>query len=358
MRDREEIALIFEKFLEGTCTREEFEFLKEYLKKPEAEPDIKRLMDEDGELIQHYSTLTRDAANKNSKLLFDKILQAVGKQEVASDQTWQRRSLRIRQYVLASLLIFALAGSLIISLVNGPSNGESAWMVKETLPGQKATITLMDGSTVLLNSDSKLVYPKLFGDTRTVTLEGEAFFMVSRDEQKPFIIKSGALTTTVLGTSFNIKAFQNENIEVTVATGKVRVSHDYEEAARQAGQTSELVLRPNQQAIYKVADQHLDKEEIDAEHYLAWREGVLKFDHVRFEEAVKMLKRWYGVNITLENKEIGDCIIIGEFQNQSLHKVLRAVELALGIDYEFSADGVMISGEGCKPKNESKLEQL
>ena len=88
---------------------------------------------------------------------------------------------------------------------------------------------------------------------------------------------------------------------------------------------------------------------------MAWREGVLKFDHLRFEEAVKMLERWYGVNITLENKQIGNCVIIGEFQNQSLHKVLRAVEHALGIDYEFSTDGVMISGEGCELKDENKI---
>ncbi|MDN5212652.1 FecR domain-containing protein [Fulvivirgaceae bacterium BMA12] len=348
MRDREEIALIFEKFLEGTCTKEEFDLLKEYLKKPEAETNIKRLMDEDGELIQHYDTLTRDAANKESKQLFNKILQAVGEREaLASDHTWQRKSRGIRQYVLASLLIFALVGSLVIYRVNGPSNKESAWMIKETLPGQKLTITLMDGSTVLLNSGSRLIYPKLFGNTREVTLEGEAFFMVSRNEQKPFIIKSGELTTTVLGTSFNIKAFQNENIEVTVATGKVKVSHDNEEAARQVGQSAELVLTPNQQAIYNIADSRLNKEQINAERHLAWREGVLKFDNLRFEEAVKMLERWYGVSITLENRQIGDCIIIGEFQNQSLHKVLRAVELALGIDYEFGSDGVVINGEGC-----------
>ena len=140
MSDREEIDLIFEKFLEGTCTREEFEVLKEYLKKPEAETSLKKLMDEDGELIQHYDTLTKDGANKESRLLFDKILQAVGRQEVnPADQRWHRKSARVSQYILASLLIFAFAGSLIFYLINGSSKQETDWMVKETLPGQKST---------------------------------------------------------------------------------------------------------------------------------------------------------------------------------------------------------------------------
>lgn len=349
MEERREIELIFKKFLDHTCSEKEFEMLKQYLKKPGAESNIKRLMKEDGESIQQYRVLGNDNVSNESRLLFNKILHAVGNKEVSLlTERKRKESNGTRWYLPAFILVGAVVVSWLIYFVNRPEDIEISWMEKKTLAGQKATITLMDGTTVLLNSDSKLVYPRQFGDSREVVLEGEAFFMVARDEHKPFSIKSGGLTTTVLGTSFNVKAFQDEDIEVTVATGKVKVSQD---GTLPDAQSQELVLTPNQQAVYDISGKHLAKGEVDADRYLAWREGIIRLDNIRFEEAAKLLERWYGVNIILENKRIGNCVIIGgEFQNQSLHKVLRTVELTLDITYEFTEDGVIIRGDGCRSK--------
>ena len=351
MGEEQELELIFKKFLEGTCNKQEFEILKKYLKTPEAETNIKKLMDKDGELIREYGSLIKDEVNSESKIQFNKILDAVGRRQVNPlYQRRQRKSVAQKRYIIGSLLIVALVCSWIIYSINEPSGRLQSWMEIETLPGHKSTVTLMDGSTVLLNSCSKLIYPKQFGDIREVVLVGEAFFMILKDEEKPFIIKSGKLTTTVLGTSFNIKAFQNENIEVTVANGQVIVAPAIDQVLKQEGHNLGQILSPNQQAVYDVTNNNLDMMEVDAEQLLVWRKGVLKFDHLIFEEAVKMLERWYGINIILENEKIGKCVLIGEFQNESLHAVLRTLEVALGIDYEFTAQGIVLRGKGCIPK--------
>ena len=351
MGDRKEIELIFKKFLDHTCSEQEFEVLKQYLKKPEAESNIKQLMKEDGELIQKYRLFNQEAIS-GDRILLDKILRTIGKKEVGLlSHRKERKSSGNRWYFAAVILVMAIVGSWFIYTTNRSDGSEISWLEKETFPGQKATITLIDGSTVLLNSDSKLIYPKQFGDSREVILEGEAFFMVARNEQKPFRIKSGKLVTTVLGTSFNIKAFQNEDIEVTVASGKVQVSQEEGDAKLPDKQNPDLTLTRNQQAVYHIAGDYIGKEEVDADRYLAWKEGIIKLDNLRFEEAAKLLERWYGVKLFLENERIGNCVLIGgEFQNQSLHKVLRTIELALGISYEFTGNGVVIRGEGCRSK--------
>lgn len=351
MDERKEIELIFKKFLDHTCSRQEFEILKQYLKEPEAALHIKRLMEEDGELIKEYRVLKEEPEGKDS-LLFNKITQAVGNREVELlSKRKERRPKRHSRYLASLILIGGMVGSWFIYMI-GSDGSQESWLQKKTLPGQKATITLTDGSTVLLNSDSELIYPNGFDDKREVILEGEAFFMIAKDEKRPFSIKSGKLITTVLGTSFNIKAFQNENIEVTVASGKVKVSPEENSGILSDDANQALILTPNQQAVYHFAGDYFGKEEVDASRYLAWREGIIKLDHLRFDEAAKVLERWYGVKIVLENDQIGNCVLIGgEFQNQSLHKILKTVELALGISYEFTRDGVIIRGKGCLSKH-------
>src|SRR5690606_27701037 len=98
-----------------------------------------------------------------------------------------------------------------------------------TPPGVKSSITLGDGSKVLLNSGSSLKYVKGFGtDLREVFLVGEAFFEVSRDSIRPFIVRTGEISTTALGTSFNIEAYKDENLNISLLTGKVAVAVPYE----------------------------------------------------------------------------------------------------------------------------------
>ena len=214
-------------------------------------------------------------------------------------------------------------------------------MEKATQKGQRATITLMDGTKVYLNANSKISFPEQFSaDKREVKLEGEAFFEVARDVKKPFIIQSGELITTVLGTSFNIRSFANEPQAVSVATGKVKVN-----ASDNNGHTEELFLTPNQQAYY---DGELCKNDIDIRQAIAWKDKIIQFDDISLAEATVVLENWFGVSIQIEGENIKQCKISGQYIDEDLTNVMESFRHILGIKYQFTdARNLIIEGKGC-----------
>ncbi len=219
---------------------------------------------------------------------------------------------------------------------------EMARMERTTQKGQKATIVLMDGTKVYLNADSKLSFPEKFAtDQREVLLEGEAFFEVARNVQRPFIVRSGDLTTTVLGTSFNIKAFAGEPSQVTVATGRVKVnSHNQE------GMAEEVFLLPHQQAYF---DGHLHKRAVDINQFIAWKDKIIRFDEMSLAEAALMLERWFDVSIVIEDQQAKNCKISGQYINENLINIMESFQYILGIQYRIEDNRqLIIEGKGCQ----------
>ena len=218
---------------------------------------------------------------------------------------------------------------------------EVAWKARTTQKGQRATLTLTDGTRIHLNADSRLSFPERFAaDRRTVVLEGEAFFEVAHQPQRPFVITSGELTTTVLGTSFNVRAFAGETSQVTVATGQVNVR-----SADRSGNTQEVTLNPYEQASY---DGQLSTREVDVRPFVDWQEKVLRFREVSLTEAVIALERWYNVSIRIEDERIRACTISGAYINERLTNVLESFEHILNIKYRITEDQeVVLTGTGC-----------
>ncbi len=249
-------------------------------------------------------------------------------------------------YKAAAVIVLAIAATWILyPSATGPTETSTSMLVYETRAGQKSTITLSDGSVVRLNSGSRLTYPKVFsGNSREVSLEGEAFFEVIRNERKPFIISTSGVVTEVLGTSFNIRAFPEEDVQVTVATGKVRVA---------AEEGSGVLLTPSEQAVFDTRLGTLEKKAVELDRYLAWKEGRLRFDDARLSDVITALERWYGTTITLQNKAMGNCLIAAQFQNKNLAEVLKVIQLSMvDFQYEFRENGGEISvaidgNEGC-----------
>lgn len=155
-------------------------------------------------------------------------------------------------------------------------------------------LTLPDGSKVWLNAESSLTYPVRFSDSlRTVTLKGEAFFDVSRNEQKPFIVESGEQRVTVIGTTFNINAYQDTDATVTtLATGKVRIVN--------FDGTVFSDLKPGQQATYK--DNEIEVNSIDPTEFTSWKDGLFVLKDADFITVKRQLERWYDVTFVGEPK--------------------------------------------------------
>nr|WP_294782733.1 FecR domain-containing protein [uncultured Flavobacterium sp.] len=155
-------------------------------------------------------------------------------------------------------------------------------------------VSLSDGTKVWLNSKSTLKYPVEFsGNTRTVTLEGEAYFEVSKNAHSPFTVKTTSGDVTVLGTHFNISVYaEDQNFETTLAEGKVKVSED--------NQT--VVLNPGQQARSKNAG--LKVVEVDPSVYTAWKDGKFYFENENLKNILTKMARWYNFNVKFEQKAL------------------------------------------------------
>jgi ferric-dicitrate binding protein FerR (iron transport regulator) len=201
---------------------------------------------------------------------------------------------------------------------------------------EKVTLTLPDGSTVYLNSNSKLTYPEIFDDNaREVTLEGEAFFEVTPNSQRPFLIKTDPVTTEVVGTSFNINSKKN-NVAVTVFTGKVLL---YKEKADAIGMTV------GEQGIY--SDKGLTKKVNRDPNLLSWKTNVLIFQNTPLTKVVSDLTEHFGQRIEIAPKMLEWCTLTSRFQDQTLEEVLQELTVVFSIRVEKRGDIITLTGKGC-----------
>lgn len=179
-----------------------------------------------------------------------------------------------------------------VKALNGKvSTGENSLIVPV---GGIYAVNLSDGTKVWLNSKSTLKYPVEFsGNTRNVTLEGEAYFEVSKDPKAPFTVKTKSGNVTVLGTHFNVSAYEEDkNFETTLAEGKVKVSED--------NQT--VVLNPGQQARSRNAG--LRVVDVDPSVYTAWKDGKFYFENENLKNILTKMARWYNFNVKFEQKAL------------------------------------------------------
>jgi transmembrane sensor len=210
---------------------------------------------------------------------------------------------------------------------------------EQTKRGQKSVLELPDGTIVHLNSNTTLEFPKKFNkDIREVSLEGEAFFDVVKDESKPFVVRTNLASTAVLGTSFNIAARENKPTAVTLVEGKVRVSSAGQEAA----------LEPGQQAVVTAVAKRITTQSVDPKQFIAWKDNVLFFNRTSLADAAEKIEDWYDVDVTISAGEIQNCLITGSYKDESLDNVLKSFEFLLEGNISRSGNRVTITGTKCK----------
>ena len=174
------------------------------------------------------------------------------------------------------------------------TSGEPEMKTISTPRGKDYELVLSDGTVVLLNADSKITFPTRFtGDKRTVKLVGEAYFKVSKNKHRPFIVETGNLYTKVLGTEFNLKAYPHSDVNVTLIKGSVAVN----------AEGKEVMLKPGENAEYS-EDKDIEVTTVDTEGYIQWKDGYFYFDNVPLIDVVRDLGRWYNVNIEIRNNSL------------------------------------------------------
>lgn len=184
--------------------------------------------------------------------------------------------------------------------------------------GQRAQLTLPDGSKVWLNADSKISYPSVFGKERKVTLSGEAFFEVAKNEKAPFIVSTNSIDVKALGTKFNVYSYANgEYQRVYLKEGSVKVYF-------QGFENKGIVLKPEQCLNEKDGQLVLINAESDD---LLWRDGIYAFKKQRLADIVKKLELYYDVHIVIENPEIRNYLYSGKFrQRDGVMEILKIIQ--------------------------------
>ena len=191
--------------------------------------------------------------------------------------------------------------------------------------------TLPDGTIVALNSNSKLVFPRNFkGDTREVTIYGEAFFNVKPDASKPFIINAGNAQVKVLGTSFNVKAYPgNETVEVVVATGKVQVLG---KTGNEEINSNKILLVPGEKGIVANNGGLTEKMENNNPNYLSWKTHDFVFNEIPLRDVISCLENTYHVDIVISQPELNDLKLTAQFEDKPIDFVLNVVRLTFDLE--------------------------
>jgi transmembrane sensor len=245
--------------------------------------------------------------------------------------------------LVASGFLLLFLGFHFLNVQNPPAAIQKPVWEVVTRNGSKTNLLLPDGSTVWLNAGSRLTYDSLYGtNLREVTLSGEAYFEVTRNPKKPFIIHTGKINIRVLGTVFNVKSYPEENtIETSLIRGSIEVSFPNRPSKK-------IILKPNQKLIIdktetgsnyntnQVVDaplplvhiQHLNR--VGADSLIAetgWMQNRLYFNDMSFHELLKSMERKYGVSFQVADAALDTIHFTGSFQNETVTQALDALRL-------------------------------
>lgn len=236
--------------------------------------------------------------------------------------------------LIAGALVFYKVGFIKNTIENAPVALQ--YMDKSTPKGARVTFKLSDGTMVNLNANSKLIYPKKFdGKNREVYLEGEGFFDVTENAQKPFIVTTGDIQTRVLGTTFNVKASSNQDrVQVALVSGSVSIFNKTSEKS--------MLLAPDEMATYDRKSNSTVKSDFDKEMVLGWKDQLLVFSNTDFRQVIKTLENWYGVSVIVRTNKSIEKGFTGRYQNKSLETVLKGLSFSYGFDFRITDKVVII----------------
>ena len=250
----------------------------------------------------------------------------------------KRARLLSGQPIRVALVLTLLAGTAFLigrvtDRAEAPAVAEDALREISTEPGQRARVELGDGTRVRLSVDSKITLPRRFAaDRREVFLEGEAYFDVASDAERPFVIHAKDATVRVLGTAFNVRAYRAERaVEVAVAEGTVALRAEEGEgvtlAARQVGR-----LRGGEAPDVR--------RDVDLERYLAWMEGRLVFEDAPLRDVAQELERWYALDVRVADEALAGRRLTATLDGEFAAGALQVIAAALDLDYEQSQNAV------------------
>lgn len=333
---RKEFSHLLKKYDEGTCTEEERLFVEHWYaitRNEEREPL------EDTDLDSLEPTLW-------------KAIQGQIRDNEESDSVEMSRKLPVYRWLGIAASVVILIGVFIgIKEKQLPGDGlfgKSGWETRVNNSTKEITVTLPDGSEVKLSPKASVEYRiQQDGDKREVYLSGDAFFKVEKMPARPFYVYTGNVVTKVLGTSFFVKAGQNASeVSVEVVTGRVAVFR------KSAEKNEELVITPNQKAVYEEVEKSLTAGLVEIptliqEEKTEKEMPAFEFQDLPLSAVVAVLEKAYGIDIQLEKEKIKDCPLTASLAGFTLYQQLDMICAATKTHYARQGTVIRIGGEGC-----------
>jgi transmembrane sensor len=307
---------------------------------------------------EHYS---------NSDLMFQRIKNKINipqQEAIVTDINVAAKRFNNIIKTVAAIFITAICCSAAYYFTQKTGNTKVAQLEMTKTPSRaKSKIVLSDGSVITLNSETVLKYPPVFkGNTREVYLNGEAFFDVTKDHARPFIVHAGKMSIKVLGTAFNIKSYENDPAsETTLIRGAIEVTLTDRPSDR-------IILKPNEKLVLKstpIKAQPLKKrspkinyDSVNTSYALttltylrsndttvvetSWVNNKLVFKDEEFKNLANKLERWYGIKVKFKNSDVKDYRFTGVFEKESVSQAFNALQMIEPFTYKQKNETVYI----------------
>lgn len=301
---------LLHRFFEGSASQKEKEAVRQWL---ESAADNK-------------SVLLRERKLFDAMLLFSPEKKAIEK---------HGRKMWIELMKVAAVVTLVLLGNYYYRQ-HELSGQDELFQTMQVPSGQRINLTLPDGTNVWLNALSKIKYPVTFNrKNRTVILDGEAYFKVAENREKPFIVKTLNYQVKVCGTEFNVEAYENqESFKTTLMSGRVEITSAQNPAEA-------IVLEPKQVACLVEGKLQITRE--SNFNSLSWTQGIISFRNTSFPEMMKTFEKYFGVEIQIENEQVKNQCYTGKFYlNDQLNYVLNVLQKDIPFSYEFRSEGKSI----------------
>ena len=358
-----EISIYISKILSGEASEEDIQMLHQWFQ--ENETNLHSF--EQTEAIWNALEILKNSDEFNQKEAFSKFQSRIhsGKTEAYKLPV----KLPLFDYLIRIAAVITVAFILPFSAFQYFSSKNKNEGIRKfemvTPKGSRSLVNLPDGTHIWLNSESRLTYPERFvGKTREVYLEGEGYFVVSKDKDHPFIVKTGDINIRVLGTTFNVKSYPSENIiQTTLIEGKVILENN----RNGKGKPEIVELKPNQQATIDKQSNQLSalpdtkqehelkkpqvlnqekqivvEKNVNMESITSWKDNRLYFENELFKTIAIKLERRFGVSIEFTDKEIVNFRFSGRFDQISIEEALAALQFASDFKYSIEKDKIYI----------------
>jgi len=317
------------KYYSEECNRQEIEELMNWVNQNEENKILFNQVKKDLELLNLSKSMNKVNVDSAWNKVKNRILE--DEEQVISEEGTKVRKInftRILQYAAIILVVLGLGFT-----ANKVINNISSTKIYAENTEQGKEVILPDGSKIYLNSGSYVTFPKKFAaNERRVELKGEAFFEVTKNQEKPFIIESNDAEVRVLGTTFNVNAnLPNHEVQVYVETGLVQL-------ARKNKENEKILINPGD--VGKLTNIDLKKEINTDANIISWKTKEIVFNNHRLEEVISILNKTYKVNIYTNDPDIKNLSYTSTFKDQEIESILNVICFTLNLKSLRTNDGI------------------